>query len=213
VIDLAVVLTAFALILPAELPDKTFIATLVLATRLPRLWVWLGAISAFAVQVLIAVTAGGLLTLLPERIVLGASFALFAAGAVIMLRGGLAGRAAQAAQAQAEEAEEAEDLGERLGTGAAVTRRRAFLITFGVLFTAEFGDLSQLLTAGLAASSGAPASVFLGSWLALAVVSGTAVLAGNWLRQRVPVWRLRLVSAAILIALAAWTAWEFVAAG
>lgn len=211
-IDLAVVLTAFALILPAELPDKTFIATLVLATRLPRLWVWLGAISAFAVQVLIAVTAGGLLTLLPERIVLGASFVLFAVGAVIMLRGGLAGRAAEA-EAEEAEAEEAEELGERLGAGGAVTRRRTFLVAFGLLFTAEFGDLSQLLTAGLAASSGAPASVFVGSWLALAVVSGIAVLAGNWLRQRVPVWRLRLVSAAILVALAAWTAWEFVGAG
>ena len=32
-IDLAIVATTFALILPAELPDKTFIATLVLATR------------------------------------------------------------------------------------------------------------------------------------------------------------------------------------
>lgn len=208
-IDVAVVLTAFALILPAELPDKTFIATLVLATRLPRLWVWLGAVAAFGVQVLLAVTLGGLLTLLPQRIVLGASFLLFAAGAVIMLRGGLAGRAAEA-QAESDEASE---IDARLGSAGPVTRGRAFLVSFGVLFTAEFGDLSQLLTAGLAASTGSPVSVFLGSWLALAVVSGTAALAGNWLRQRVPVWRLRLVSAAILVALAAWTAWEFVGAG
>ena len=58
-IDLAIVVTTFALILPAELPDKTFIATLVLATRFRRLWVWLGVVSACSVQVLIAVTAGG----------------------------------------------------------------------------------------------------------------------------------------------------------
>jgi putative Ca2+/H+ antiporter (TMEM165/GDT1 family) len=209
VIDVAVVLTAFALILPAELPDKTFIATLVLATRLPRLWVWLGAVTAFAVQVLLAVTVGGLLTLLPQRVVLGASFVLFAAGAVIMLRGGLAGRAAEAQT----ERDEASAISARIETTGTITRRRAFLVSFGVLFTAEFGDLSQLLTAGLAASTGSPASVFIGSWLALAVVSGTAVLAGSWLQRRVPVWRLRLVSAAILVALAAWTAWEFVGAG
>ena len=69
-LDLAVVATTFALILPAELPDKTFIATLVLATRFKHLWVWLGVIAAFAVQVAIAVTAGGLLALLPSRLVL-----------------------------------------------------------------------------------------------------------------------------------------------
>jgi putative Ca2+/H+ antiporter (TMEM165/GDT1 family) len=74
VIDLAIVLTTFALIFPAELPDKTFIATLVLATRFRHLWVWLGVISAFFVQVLIAVTAGGLLALAPQRLVLAITF-------------------------------------------------------------------------------------------------------------------------------------------
>ena len=42
-LDLAVLLATFLVIFPAELPDKSFIATLVLATRFPRLWVWLGA--------------------------------------------------------------------------------------------------------------------------------------------------------------------------
>ena len=51
-----------------------------LATRFRRLWVWLGVASAFAIQVLIAVTAGGLLALLPQRLVLGITFVLFAAG-------------------------------------------------------------------------------------------------------------------------------------
>ena len=46
-LDLAVLLATFAIIFPAELPDKSFIATLVLATRYPRLWVWLGASLAF----------------------------------------------------------------------------------------------------------------------------------------------------------------------
>ncbi|MEI6363909.1 MAG: TMEM165/GDT1 family protein, partial [Actinomycetes bacterium] len=60
-IDLVIVLTTFALIFPAELPDKTFIATLVLSTRYRHLWVWIGAVAAFGVQMVIAVVAGGLL--------------------------------------------------------------------------------------------------------------------------------------------------------
>ena len=207
-IDLAVVATTFALILPAELPDKTFIATLVLATRFRHLWVWLGVAAAFLVQVLIAVLAGGLLTLLPSRIVLGATFVLFAAGAIVMVRGGLASRAAEQ-QAQAEEADE---VAERASAHAVTSPLRTVAVSFAVLFTAEWGDLSQLLTAGLAARTGEPVSVFIGSWTALLVVSGLAVLAGSWLRTRVPIWRIRLVSGAILTALAVWTAYEFVTA-
>lgn len=207
-IDLAVIATTFALILPAELPDKTFIATLVLATRFRHLWVWIGVAAAFAVQVAIAVLAGGLLALLPQRIVLGATFLLFAAGAFVMIRGGLASRASEL-KAQQEEADEVES---RASGETTTTALRTVLVSFVVLFTAEWGDLSQLLTAGLAARTGQPLSVFIGSWLALLVVSGLAVLAGSWLRTRVPLWRIRLVSGAILTALAIWTAYEFIVA-
>ena len=88
-LDIAVIGLSFILILPAELPDKTFIATLVLSTRYRRLPVWIGVAAAFAVQSAVAVTAGGLLSLLPQRLVLGLTFLLFAAGAVLMLVSGL----------------------------------------------------------------------------------------------------------------------------
>lgn len=205
-IDLATVATTFALILPAELPDKTFIATLVLATRFRHLWVWLGVITAFAVQVLIAVTAGGLLALAPQRLVLGITFVLFAVGAFVMIKGGLSSRAAEQAAAD----DEAAEISDRADTERALTPAKVFALSFVVLFTAEWGDLSQLLTAGLAARTGEPLSVFLGSWTALVVVSGLAVLAGTWLRSRVPIWRIRLVSGGILTALAIWTAVELV---
>jgi len=206
VIDLATVATTFALILPAELPDKTFIATLVLATRFRHLWVWLGVITAFAVQVLIAVTAGGLLALAPQRLVLGITFVLFAVGAFVMIKGGLSSRAAEQAAAD----DEAAEISDRAAAERNLTPARVFALSFVVLFTAGWGDLSQLLTAGLAARTGEPLSVFLGSWTALVVVSGLAVLAGTWLRSRVPIWRIRLVSGGILTALAIWTAVEFI---
>lgn len=207
-IDLAVIATTFALILPAELPDKTFIATLVLATRFRHLWVWIGVAAAFFVQVLIAVVAGGLLALLPQRLVLGVTFVLFVIGAFILIRGGLASRASE----QRAQQEEADEVAERTHGDATTTPLRTIGISFVVLFTAEWGDLSQLLTAGLAARTGQPLSVFLGSWLALLLVSGLAVLAGSWLRARVPLWRIRLVSGGILTILAAWTAYEFITA-
>ena len=204
-IDLAVLATTFALILPAELPDKTFIGTLVLATRFRHLWVWIGVAAAFFVQVLIAVVAGGLLALLPQRLVLGITCVLFVAGAVILIKGGLASRAAE----QSAQQEEEDELAKRARGGAHTGAMRTVGISFLVLFTAEWGDLSQLLTAGLAARTGQPLSVFLGSWLALLLVSGLAVLAGSWLRARVPLWRIRLVSGGILTILAVWTAYEF----
>ena len=210
ILDFATVGLAFILIFPAALPDKTFIATLVLSTRYRRLAVWIGVAVAFAVQSAIAVAAGGLLSLLPQRLVLGITFLLFAAGAVLMLVSGLRARSAELAE-EDEEAEEFEESAARRAGGSTSTLRIA-VTSFIVLFTAEWGDLSQLLTAGLAARTGEPVSVFLGAWLALIIVAGIAVLIGGWLQKRVALWRIRLVSAAVLAALAAWTLVEFIQA-
>ena len=210
ILDFATVGLAFILIFPAELPDKTFMATLVLSTRYRRVAVWIGVAVAFAVQCAIAVAAGGLLSLLPQRLVLGVTFLLFAAGAVLMLVSGLRARSAELAEEE-EEAEEFEEEAARRAGGSTSTLRIA-ITSFIVLFTAEWGDLSQLLTAGLAARTGQPLSVFLGAWLALIIVAGIAVLIGGWLQKRVALWRIRLVSAAVLAALAAWTLVEFIQA-
>lgn len=209
-LDFATVGLAFILIFPAELPDKTFIATLVLSTRYRRLAVWIGVAIAFAVQSAIAVAAGGLLALLPQRLVLGITFLLFAAGAVLMLVSGLKARNAEVAEEDHEATEFEESAARRAGTSASTVR--IAVTSFIVLFTAEWGDLSQLLTAGMAARTGQPLSVFLGAWLALIIVAGIAVLIGGWLHKRVALWRIRLVSAVVLAALAAWTLVEFIQA-
>lgn len=209
-LDLATLGLAFILIFPAELPDKTFIATLVLSTRYRRLPVWIGVAAAFAVQCAIAVAAGGLLSLLPQRLVLGITFVLFAAGAVLMLVSGLRARSAEASV----EAEEAEEFAEAASRHAkdSTTSLRITVTSFIVLFTAEWGDLSQLLTAGLAARTEQPISVFIGAWCALILVAAIAVILGGWLQKRVALWRIRLISAAVLAGLAAWTLVEFIRA-
>ena len=203
-LDLGVLLATFAVIFPAELPDKSFVATLVLATRYPRLGVWLGASSAFGVQVLIAVVAGQLLTFLPRGLVLGVTAVLFAVGAVVLVRGGLRARAEELA----EEEEEIEEIEARLVAGR--HGLAAYATTFAIIFTAEWGDLTQLVTAGQAARTDAPLAVFLGSWLALTAVAGIGVLVGSWLQRRVPLWRIRVVSGALLALLAAVTVVELV---
>ena len=206
-LDLTVFLATFLVIFPAELPDKSFIATLVLATRFPRLWVWLGASMAFAVQMVIAVAAGQLLSLLPQRLVLAVTAALFAVGAVLLARAGLRARAEEDAE-EAQEIEEIERVASSRGRGATA----AFATTFAVIFTAEWGDLTQLIAAGQAARTGAAFSVFLGSWLALCAGAGFGVLIGSWLQRRVALWRIGLISAALLAILAVLTVVELVRA-
>lgn len=196
--------TSFAIIVPAELPDKTFIATIVLATRYRLRYVWLGVGLAFAIQMTLAVLAGGLFAFLPNQVVLTATAVLFAIGSAILIRSGLRHRATEMAVVTAER----DEVEERMRP---VTRDwQAFGIAFAVVFIAEWGDLTQILTAGLAARTAEPLSVGLGAWVALIVVSAIGVLAGRMLNGRIALWRLRLVSGALLAALAVWSVWELI---
>ena len=71
------------------------------------------------------------------------------------------------------------------GAGA-VSDRRIFAISFGVLFAAEWGDASQLATAGLVARYGQPVAIGLGAFLALVGVAALAVVLGKAILRRVP---------------------------
>jgi putative Ca2+/H+ antiporter (TMEM165/GDT1 family) len=204
--DLAAAAIAFALIFPSEFPDKTFIASLVLATRFKHMWVWLGIVTAFAIQMAIAVLAGSLLSFLPQRVVLGGTFVLFVVGAVVLIKGGLTSRVVE----RAAEDDERQEIESKVAAAHATSPWRVLVTSFLVIFIAEWGDLSQLLTAGLAARTGSPVSVFVGSWIAVSAVCGIAVVVGSWVKGRVSIWRIRLVSGALLVALAVWTVVEFV---
>jgi putative Ca2+/H+ antiporter (TMEM165/GDT1 family) len=202
-LDLTVVATAFALIFPVELPDKTFVATLVLATRYRPLLVWIGVSAAFLVQCLVAVVAGGLLSLLPSAIVAAVAAALFLIGAVVLWRGGQS----------ADEAESADEEQDVASTATAdVHGFRVVATSFGVLFLAEWGDLSQLLTAGLAARYQDPLSVFTGSWMALVTVAALAVLLGRTLLRFVRLSTIRRVGAVVCLVLACVAAYDVVRA-
>jgi putative Ca2+/H+ antiporter (TMEM165/GDT1 family) len=116
---LTAALVAFIAIVPVELPDKTFVATLVLSTRYRPLPVYLGVLAAFGVQCLIAVLAGTLVSRLPKQPVAFVAAALFAIGAVVLLRGARKGEQVSEQQAQDEYAGKIAD--ERPGWRSALT--------------------------------------------------------------------------------------------
>jgi putative Ca2+/H+ antiporter (TMEM165/GDT1 family) len=186
-------LQAFATVFPAELPDKTMIATIVLVTRYRRpLWVWVGAVSAFLVHVLVAVAAGSAISLLPDVIVKVVVATMFAVGALLLFRAARSG----------------EDGDTNTEVVAQATIRATVVGSFGLIVLAEWGDLTQLATASLAAKSDSPVSTGLGAWVALAAVAAIAATFGRQLVARVSINKVNYVGAAVFAALAVWTVFE-----
>jgi putative Ca2+/H+ antiporter (TMEM165/GDT1 family) len=160
--DFHVFLSVFGVIFIAELPDKTALAALVLATRHRPLPVWLGAALALTVQSAIAVGAGSLFALLPARAVHIGTGIVFLISAVVMWR-----------------KKEEDEHGDEKKDDQPLGFWKTFGTTFMVLFIAEWGDLTQVGTAALAARYKMPFTVFLSSALALLCVAGIAVGIGN----------------------------------
>ncbi len=199
--SLVVIAIVFGAIFVVELPDKTFIAALVLSTRYRPFAVWVGVGLAFFVQTLIAVLAGHLTTYLPDTLVRSVALVIFLAGAVVLLR--------SAPGADAEEAEQEAEF--EAAAAQSRTGLKAVLASFLVLFAAEWGDLSQLLTISMIAKYGHPVSVFIGAWSALLVVSGLAVLAGRVLLRHIRLSVIHYVGAGVCLTLAVVTAVELLA--
>jgi Ca2+/H+ antiporter, TMEM165/GDT1 family len=189
---LAVIGAAFALSFLAELPDKSMFASLVLATRYRPAWVWTGVAAAFAVQMAIAVTAGRLLALLPHRAVDAVVAGLFLAGAAYLwltsLRPGRRDGSDAARQG-----------------GPAPSFLRVSVMSFVVVFVAEWGDITQLTTANLAARYN-PLLVFAGATLGLSAAAGLAVCVGAKSLELIPMAWIRRITATIMLGLAAYTA-------
>jgi putative Ca2+/H+ antiporter (TMEM165/GDT1 family) len=193
VLNLAIVAAVFPIIFIGELPDKTMFASLVLSTRGKPFSVWLGAAGAFTVHVVIATTIGvALFHLIPHRILDGVVAVMFLAGAVLALR-----------EATKEEEEE-----EELVARESVSGRRVLTTSFIVIFLAEWGDLTQILTANLAAHYHSPLSVAVGAALALWTVAGLAVIGGQSLLKFINIRTLRIITAVALTGLAVFSGWE-----
>jgi putative Ca2+/H+ antiporter (TMEM165/GDT1 family) len=199
--DITTFLYVFGAIFVVELPDKTFIAALVLSTRYRPLAVWIGVGIAFGVQCLVAVTVGAVATLLPETLVKSVTLVIFLAGAVVLIRTAPGADAAEQETEQEYEARASEPK----------TFFKAMVASFLVLFAAEWGDLSQLLTISFVTRFDDHVDVFLGAWAALLTVSGLAVLAGRVLLRYLRLSLLHYVGAGVCLVLAVLTIVEIVA--
>lgn len=184
-IDLAVVSTVFILIFVSELPDKTAVASLVLGARYPASWVFSGVAAGFLTHVVIAVSAGSLLMLLPRRPVEALVSLLFLAGAVMLWRHG--------AEDDEDTAEAAETVPEKAGP------LRVAALAFSVIFVAEWGDLTQILCANLTARYDNPMSVGIGAVLGLWAVGLLAIVGGRGILRVLPMrWIVRLTAVVML---------------
>jgi putative Ca2+/H+ antiporter (TMEM165/GDT1 family) len=162
-------------------------ASLVMATKGRPHHVWLGAAAAFTAHVVIATTIGvALFAVLPHRAVNGLVALMFAAGAIFAWRQGSNDEEQLAAQES--------------------SRHGVILSAFLVIFIAEWGDLTQILTANLAAKYHSPISVGVASVLALWTVAGLAVAGGTTLLRFVNVRTIRRLTTGVLAALAVYTA-------
>jgi Ca2+/H+ antiporter, TMEM165/GDT1 family len=186
----AIALAVFPVIFIGELPDKTMFASLVMSSRGHPRAVWLGAAGAFLVHVVIATTIGvGLFKLLPHDVLDVVVAVLFLGGAVYSWREG-----------QRDET--------TLVAREAASHRQVVVTAFVVIFLAEWGDLTQILIANLAAKYQEPFWVALGSLAALWSVCALAVTAGQSVLQRLPMPVVRRVTAVILVILAAVSLWS-----
>ncbi|MEU9568654.1 TMEM165/GDT1 family protein [Streptomyces massasporeus] len=190
-ISLTVTAVVFGVVFLAELPDKTALAGLVLGTRYRASYVFAGVAAAFALHVALAVAAGSVLSLLPQQIVQALTGVLFLGGAaVLLLKKG----------EEEEEVRKPENQSFWKVSGAG----------FMLILVAEFGDLTQIMTANLAARYDDPLSVGLGAVLALWAVAGLGIVGGKALMKKVPLRLITQIAALVMLALGLWSLWEAV---
>ena len=182
-IDWPLFTSTFALIFVAELPDKTALSTVLLATRNNPIAVFLGAAGAFAIQSAVAVAFGKAFSYLPERPVHVASGILFLVFAIFMWR-------------------RREDDGAESSVAGHTSGRRRFLTgsatAFIVIFIAEWGDLTQLATATLVAKYHSTLTIFLSSVLSLWSVTALAIVVGHKSKQWINPIALQKTSAILM---------------
>ncbi len=185
--ELGIALTVFVAVFLLELPDKTALAALLLATRHRPFPVFVGAAAAFLIQTVVAVAAGSLLSLLPRAPIRIGAGILFLIMAAFLIRRNLR-------KTEREETQEVQREERR--------HRRPLITAFMVVFVAEWGDLTQLATAALQAQYKQPLIVFTAALLALWLVTAIAVGLGNRLGAWIPERPLQFVAAGVMVLVA-----------
>ncbi|MCQ8830569.1 TMEM165/GDT1 family protein [Streptomyces malaysiensis] len=191
--SITVAAVVFGVVFLAELPDKTALAGLMLGTRYRASYVFVGVAAAFAIHVGLAIAAGSVLTLLPHRLLEAIVGALFLGGAAVLLL-------------------KKDDGEEEVRKPADQSFWKVSGAGFMLILVAEFGDLTQIMTANLAARYDDPLSVGVGALLALWAVAGLGILGGRTLMRYVPLRLITKIAALVMLALGAFSLYEAIAA-
>ncbi|MCQ8193423.1 TMEM165/GDT1 family protein [Streptomyces rugosispiralis] len=191
--SITVAAVVFGVVFLAELPDKTALAGLMLGTRYRASYVFVGVAAAFALHVGLAIAAGSVLTLLPHRLLQAIVGVLFLGGAAMLLF-------------------KKDDDEEEVRKPADQSFWKVSGAGFMLILIAEFGDLTQIMTANLAARYDDPLSVGVGALLALWAVAGLGIVGGRTLMRYVPLRLITRVAALVMLALAGFSLYEAIGA-
>jgi len=180
--DALPILSAFALILIAELGDKTQLSVISLSSSYKWQHVFAGSMLAFLAVDGVSIAVGGpLLAFVPLRfvqIISGSVFVLF--GIIPLLR-------------------------KEKSSEVRVNKPRSnipLLASFSLIALMELGDKTQIITITLAAQS-SPIPVLVGMVSAFALLTGAAVLIGAKLLSRLPIKWLKIATSTLFIVLGA----------
>jgi putative Ca2+/H+ antiporter (TMEM165/GDT1 family) len=187
----SLIASTFAIMFLAELPDKSMISSIIMGSRLAPIRVFIGAAAAFLIQMIISVTVGGLVARAPRKpldLVIGL---LFLAGAGLIIKD-MKTRAAEKEEALAK------------GTSKMGFVPQIFL-AFVVTFAGEFGDLTQIVTANLAAKTADPISVGIGSFLGVITSTSLGIFFGSKVLSKVPIRGVQTASVVIMTSLGIYT--------
>ncbi|MGP3941691.1 MULTISPECIES: TMEM165/GDT1 family protein [Streptomyces] len=190
--SITVAAVVFGVVFLAELPDKTALAGLMLGTRYRASYVFVGVAAAFALHVGLAIAAGSVLTLLPHRLLQAIVGVLFLAGAAMLLF-------------------KKDDGEEEVRKPADQSFWKVSGAGFMLILVAEFGDLTQIMTANLAARYDDPLSVGVGAVLALWAVAGLGIVGGRTLMRYVPLRLITKIAALVMLALGGFSLYEAIA--
>jgi putative Ca2+/H+ antiporter (TMEM165/GDT1 family) len=175
--------TSTAIVALAEIGDKTQLLAILLAARFGRpLPIILGILAATLANHALAA-------------LLGAQAAAFLDGPVFRCAIGIS-FIAMAAWTLVPDTFDDED--------APRPRFSAFLTTLVAFFLVEMGDKTQVATIALGAQYQAVALVTAGTTLGMMIANVPAIFLGNELLRRVDIGRIRLVAAALFLAIGIW---------
>lgn len=193
------------LIALSELGDKSFFISMILATRHPRRWIFIGVTVALSLMTVLSVLLGQVTVFFPQHYVRWLAIALFLGFGFKMLYD--AAKMARSASWLVEQKEAAEAVQSHEKKATSFSTVSILLEAFLLTFLAEWGDRTQIATITLAAANH-PLGVTLGATLGHGIATAIAVISGNFISGRLSERWLTVAGGCLFLVFGALVAWK-----